>query len=91
LSSGSCPQCKKRLGNSVIAVHAPHGEVTHLHVRLPMDPAPCCWRQATLPEDVYSLSLTHPSLAHRWTDQCKDAYSATLRERAIQSAAFLAS
>lgn len=28
----SCPQCKKRLGNSVIAVHSPRGEVTHLHV-----------------------------------------------------------
>ncbi|CDZ96570.1 Vacuolar assembly/sorting proteins VPS39/VAM6/VPS3 [Phaffia rhodozyma] len=28
-----CPQCKKRLGNSVIAVHTPLGEVTHLHCK----------------------------------------------------------
>ncbi|KAL7417275.1 hypothetical protein BDY24DRAFT_412023 [Mrakia frigida] len=28
-----CPQCKKRLGNSVIAVHSPRGEVTHLHCK----------------------------------------------------------
>ncbi|KAH8100006.1 hypothetical protein BXZ70DRAFT_939950 [Cristinia sonorae] len=28
-----CPQCHKRLGYSVIAVHAPHGEVTHFHCR----------------------------------------------------------
>ncbi|PPQ95740.1 hypothetical protein CVT26_015866, partial [Gymnopilus dilepis] len=28
-----CPQCHKRLGNSVIAVHAPHGEVTHYNCR----------------------------------------------------------
>ena len=25
-----CPQCQKRLGNSVIAVHSPRGEVTHV-------------------------------------------------------------
>lgn len=28
-----CPQCHKRLGSSVIAVHAPHGEVTHYQCR----------------------------------------------------------
>ncbi|KAI0749549.1 vacuolar sorting protein 39 domain 2-domain-containing protein [Daedaleopsis nitida] len=28
-----CPQCHKRLGGSVIAVHAPHGEVTHYQCR----------------------------------------------------------
>ncbi|EJU04986.1 hypothetical protein DACRYDRAFT_98725 [Dacryopinax primogenitus] len=28
-----CPQCKKRLGSSVIAVHAPRGEVTHYQCR----------------------------------------------------------
>ncbi|WWC68549.1 uncharacterized protein I206_102478 [Kwoniella pini CBS 10737] len=28
-----CPQCHKRLGNSAIAVHAPRGEVTHLHCK----------------------------------------------------------
>ncbi|TCD70216.1 Vacuolar morphoproteinsis protein 6 [Steccherinum ochraceum] len=28
-----CPQCHKRLGYSVIAVHAPRGEVTHFHCR----------------------------------------------------------
>ncbi|KDR78810.1 hypothetical protein GALMADRAFT_244386 [Galerina marginata CBS 339.88] len=28
-----CPQCHKRLGNSVIAVHAPRGEVTHYNCR----------------------------------------------------------
>ncbi|KAG9314800.1 vacuolar sorting protein 39 domain 1-domain-containing protein [Chiua virens] len=28
-----CPQCHKRLGNSVIAVHAPRGEVTHYQCR----------------------------------------------------------
>ncbi|KAG9051519.1 Vacuolar morphogenesis protein 6 [Tulasnella sp. UAMH 9824] len=28
-----CPQCLKRLGNSVIAVHAPRGEVTHYQCR----------------------------------------------------------
>ncbi|PPR05963.1 hypothetical protein CVT24_004627 [Panaeolus cyanescens] len=30
-----CPQCHKRLGNSVIAVHAPRGEVTHYQCREP--------------------------------------------------------
>ncbi|KAF9236310.1 hypothetical protein BU15DRAFT_89236 [Melanogaster broomeanus] len=28
-----CPQCHKRLGNSVIAVHAPRGRVTHYQCR----------------------------------------------------------
>lgn len=28
-----CPQCHKRLGYSVIAVHGPRGEVTHFHCR----------------------------------------------------------
>jgi len=28
-----CPQCHKRLGNSVIAAHAPRGEVTHYQCR----------------------------------------------------------
>ncbi|KAJ3506301.1 hypothetical protein NMY22_g17296 [Coprinellus aureogranulatus] len=28
-----CPQCHKRIGNSVIAVHSPHGEVTHYQCR----------------------------------------------------------
>ncbi|KDQ57202.1 hypothetical protein JAAARDRAFT_58670 [Jaapia argillacea MUCL 33604] len=28
-----CPQCHKRLGNSVIAVHSPGGEVTHYQCR----------------------------------------------------------
>jgi tetratricopeptide (TPR) repeat protein len=28
-----CPQCHKRLGSSVIAVHAPRGEVTHYQCR----------------------------------------------------------
>lgn len=28
-----CPQCHKRIGNSVIAVHAPYGEVTHYQCR----------------------------------------------------------
>ncbi|KAI0690617.1 hypothetical protein BC835DRAFT_1363553 [Cytidiella melzeri] len=28
-----CPQCHKRLGHSVIAVHAPRGEVTHYQCR----------------------------------------------------------
>ncbi|KAI0370322.1 hypothetical protein BV20DRAFT_1121321 [Pilatotrama ljubarskyi] len=28
-----CPQCHKRLGGSVIAVHVPHGEVTHYQCR----------------------------------------------------------
>ncbi|XAO26749.1 hypothetical protein I312_105589 [Cryptococcus bacillisporus CA1280] len=28
-----CPQCHKRLGMSAIAVHAPRGEVTHLHCK----------------------------------------------------------
>ncbi|KAF8127072.1 hypothetical protein EV363DRAFT_1518382 [Boletus edulis] len=28
-----CPQCHKRLGNSVIVVHAPRGEVTHYQCR----------------------------------------------------------
>jgi Vam6/Vps39-like protein vacuolar protein sorting-associated protein 39 len=28
-----CPQCHKRLDRSVIAVHAPRGEVTHYHCR----------------------------------------------------------
>ncbi|KXN86467.1 Vam6/Vps39-like protein [Leucoagaricus sp. SymC.cos] len=28
-----CPQCHKRLGNSVVAVHAPRGEVTHYQCR----------------------------------------------------------
>ncbi|KAM0752115.1 hypothetical protein T439DRAFT_299856 [Meredithblackwellia eburnea MCA 4105] len=28
-----CPQCNKRLGNSVIAIHSPHGEVTHYGCR----------------------------------------------------------
>lgn len=28
-----CPQCHKRIGNSVIAVHTPHGEVTHYQCR----------------------------------------------------------
>ncbi|KAF9448658.1 hypothetical protein P691DRAFT_668993 [Macrolepiota fuliginosa MF-IS2] len=28
-----CPQCHKRIGNSVIAVHAPRGEVTHYQCR----------------------------------------------------------
>lgn len=30
-----CPQCHKRLGQSAIAVHAPRGEVTHLHCKDP--------------------------------------------------------
>ncbi|EAU85277.2 rab guanyl-nucleotide exchange factor [Coprinopsis cinerea okayama7 len=30
-----CPQCHKRIGNSVIAVHSPHGEVTHYNCREP--------------------------------------------------------
>ncbi|TFK27815.1 hypothetical protein FA15DRAFT_666044 [Coprinopsis marcescibilis] len=30
-----CPQCHKRIGNSVIAVHSPHGEVTHYQCREP--------------------------------------------------------
>ncbi|KAF8813359.1 hypothetical protein BYT27DRAFT_7180846 [Phlegmacium glaucopus] len=30
-----CPHCHKRLGNSVIAVHAPRGEVTHYQCREP--------------------------------------------------------
>jgi len=30
-----CPQCHKRIGNSVIAVHAPRGEVTHYTCREP--------------------------------------------------------
>ncbi|KAF9532490.1 hypothetical protein CPB83DRAFT_846876 [Crepidotus variabilis] len=30
-----CPQCHKRLGNSVIAVHVPRGEVTHYNCREP--------------------------------------------------------
>ncbi|KJA16870.1 hypothetical protein HYPSUDRAFT_46906 [Hypholoma sublateritium FD-334 SS-4] len=30
-----CPQCHKRIGNSVIAVHAPRGEVTHYQCREP--------------------------------------------------------
>ena len=25
-----CPQCKKRIGNSVISIHSPYGQVTHL-------------------------------------------------------------
>ncbi|WOO80809.1 Vam6/Vps39-like protein [Vanrija pseudolonga] len=29
----TCPQCQKRLGQSAIAVHAPRGEVTHLHCK----------------------------------------------------------
>ncbi|KAJ8516571.1 hypothetical protein ONZ45_g6127 [Pleurotus djamor] len=28
-----CPQCHKRIGNSVIAVHVPRGEVTHYQCR----------------------------------------------------------
>lgn len=28
-----CPQCNKRLGNSVVAVHVPRGEVTHYQCR----------------------------------------------------------
>ncbi|ESK95857.1 rab guanyl-nucleotide exchange factor [Moniliophthora roreri MCA 2997] len=28
-----CPQCHKRIGNSVIAVHSPRGEVTHHYCR----------------------------------------------------------
>lgn len=28
-----CPQCHKRLGNSVIAIHNPNGEVTHYQCR----------------------------------------------------------
>ncbi|KAJ7671538.1 hypothetical protein DFH06DRAFT_118208 [Mycena polygramma] len=28
-----CPQCRKRIGNSFIAVHAPRGEVTHYQCR----------------------------------------------------------
>lgn len=28
-----CPQCHKRLGQSAIAVHAPRGQVTHLHCK----------------------------------------------------------
>ncbi|KAG7089926.1 hypothetical protein E1B28_011558 [Marasmius oreades] len=28
-----CPQCSKRIGNSVIAVHSPRGEVTHHYCR----------------------------------------------------------
>ncbi|TFK62037.1 hypothetical protein BDN72DRAFT_933557 [Pluteus cervinus] len=28
-----CPQCHKRIGNSVIAVHSPRGEVTHYQCR----------------------------------------------------------
>ncbi|THV01026.1 hypothetical protein K435DRAFT_718392 [Dendrothele bispora CBS 962.96] len=28
-----CPQCHKRLGNSMIAVHSPRGEVTHFYCR----------------------------------------------------------
>ncbi|GAA5982475.1 hypothetical protein JCM5350_000425 [Sporobolomyces pararoseus] len=28
-----CPQCYKRIGNSVIAIHNPHGEVTHYQCR----------------------------------------------------------
>ncbi|KIY68727.1 hypothetical protein CYLTODRAFT_436489 [Cylindrobasidium torrendii FP15055 ss-10] len=28
-----CPQCHKRLGSSVVAIHAPRGEVTHFHCR----------------------------------------------------------
>ncbi|EJD06913.1 uncharacterized protein FOMMEDRAFT_117970 [Fomitiporia mediterranea MF3/22] len=28
-----CPQCHKRIGTSVIAVHSPHGEVTHYQCR----------------------------------------------------------
>ncbi|GAA6062923.1 hypothetical protein JCM10212_007154 [Sporobolomyces blumeae] len=28
-----CPYCHKRLGNSVIAIHNPHGEVTHYQCR----------------------------------------------------------
>ncbi|KAJ1307397.1 hypothetical protein OPQ81_001502 [Rhizoctonia solani] len=28
-----CPQCNKRLGNSVVAVHMPRGEVTHYQCR----------------------------------------------------------
>ncbi|EKM58191.1 uncharacterized protein PHACADRAFT_171437 [Phanerochaete carnosa HHB-10118-sp] len=28
-----CPECHKRIGHSVIAVHAPHGEVTHYQCR----------------------------------------------------------
>ncbi|KZT51980.1 hypothetical protein CALCODRAFT_502826 [Calocera cornea HHB12733] len=28
-----CPQCKKRLGSSVIAIHSPRGEVTHYQCR----------------------------------------------------------
>ncbi|KAL7424682.1 Vacuolar morphogenesis protein 6 [Cryptotrichosporon argae] len=30
-----CPQCHKRIGQSAIAVHAPRGEVTHLHCKDP--------------------------------------------------------
>ncbi|KAF9007557.1 hypothetical protein BDQ17DRAFT_1350883 [Cyathus striatus] len=30
-----CPQCHKRIGNSVIAIHTPHGEVTHYQCREP--------------------------------------------------------
>ncbi|KAL1752471.1 hypothetical protein FB107DRAFT_219865 [Schizophyllum commune] len=29
----TCPNCHKRLGNTVIAVHSPRGEVTHYHCR----------------------------------------------------------
>lgn len=29
----TCPQCMKRLGTSAVAVHAPRGEVTHLHCK----------------------------------------------------------
>ncbi|KAJ3504846.1 hypothetical protein NLJ89_g7728 [Agrocybe chaxingu] len=35
MDSRICPQCHKRLGNSVIAVHAPRGEVTHYNCREP--------------------------------------------------------
>ncbi|KAI0035408.1 hypothetical protein K488DRAFT_43415 [Vararia minispora EC-137] len=30
-----CPQCHKRIGPSIISVHAPGGEVTHYHCREP--------------------------------------------------------
>ncbi|GAA5966350.1 hypothetical protein JCM21900_005140 [Sporobolomyces salmonicolor] len=30
-----CPVCHKRIGNSVIAIHNPHGEVTHYQCREP--------------------------------------------------------
>jgi len=33
VDSRICPQCHKRLGNSVIAVHTPRGEVTHYQCR----------------------------------------------------------